>query len=97
MAGQATVDHLFRLQLREGDDRGFIAHRGDMLLPRAVTALAAGAFRRLVSARDAFEVRIAEEGLKQITVTAFARIAADISGLAVECNREGSQNQIANH
>lgn len=57
---------------------GLTAARGDMSLRGTMAALAACTFGRLVSHRDAFEMRILVEVTPDICMAPFADVAAEI-------------------
>src|SRR5262249_19829339 len=77
MAREASVQHLLLGNSRESNDRPPVPSR-NMLPSRPVTALTAGAFRRLLLRDDALVMGVLVEGVRNIGVAILARPAADV-------------------
>ena len=77
MALEASVQHPFLGNTRERNDRAPVPSR-NMLPSRPVTALTAGAFRRLLLGDDALVVWIPVESIRDFGVAVLAHHAADV-------------------
>src|SRR5262245_18756536 len=77
MALEASVQHLLLGNTRESNDRSPVPSR-NMLPSRPVTALTAGAFRRLLLRDNALVMGIPVEDIRDVGVTILARLAADV-------------------
>lgn len=78
VAPQASVNGLFRRELRKGNDGRFSAMGFDMSTSGTVAALATRVRRFLLPARNAFEMGILVEVQPDIGMTCFAWRAANI-------------------
>src|SRR5262245_51995883 len=77
MALEASVQHLLLGNTRESNDRSPVPSC-NMLPSGPVTALTAGAFRRLLLRDDALVVGIPVENVRDIGVAILARDATDV-------------------
>jgi len=78
VAAEAGVEGFWGAQLGEGDDCRLSAACLDMRLAWAMTALAAGVFRRFPAGGDALVMGISVKSRPDVRVTGFANIAAHI-------------------
>jgi hypothetical protein len=96
VAGEAVVEDLLRLQLREGNDGVLSTFRLDVSLSRAVAPFTSSPFRRLILEGNALVVRVAKEWCRDVRMARSADIAADVSGrlgLSVLCRGGEEENQ----
>ena len=78
MAGQASRSNLFWGCFGELKDLGRVPAAVDVGLAGSVAAFAAGIFRSFLAARDALEMRIAEELVEHRRVASLAGFTADV-------------------